>query len=98
MARLYPVRLTMGTETKWRSVASFEHAELCRAFNLDQASFDFDLPRSAYAFDRDKSRVSGYVMRCGEPVGMIHVAIEGEKFRDTDPQFSRLDLRQTNRN
>lgn len=98
MAREYPVRLTLDGETKWRSVQSFEHADLCRAFSLDQASYDFDLPRSAYAFDRDKSRVSGYVMRCGQPVGTIHVALEGERFRDIDPVRDRLELRQTDRN
>ena len=98
MAREYPVRLTLDTETKFRRVRSFEHAELCREFGLDQASFDFDLPRSAYAFDRDKSRVSGYVLRCGQPVGTIHVALEGERFRDLDPVRDRLELRQTDRN
>lgn len=79
----------------WRHVPSFEHADLCRAFNLDQASFSFDLPRSAYASDRGKERVSGYVLRHGEPVGTLHVAREGERFRDLDPQAERLELRQT---
>jgi hypothetical protein len=98
MARVYPVRLAIDGQTLWRHVASFEHAALCRAFSLDQASHDFDLPRSAYAFDRSKDRVSGYVLRHGQPVGTLHVALEGERFRDIDPQADRLDLRQTDRN
>lgn len=83
---------------KFRHVASFEHADLCRAFSLDQATFDFDLPRSAYAFDLDKSRVSGYVLQNGKPVGVLHVAREGEKFRDLDPINDRLELKQTDQN
>lgn len=79
----------------WRHVPSFEHADLCRAFSLDQASFSFDLPRTAYAFDKPKERVSGYVLRHGEPIGTLHVAREGERFRDLDPQAERLELRQT---
>ena len=98
VAKSYPIRLTLGTETKFRHVPSFEHADLCRAFGLDQASFDFDLPRTAYASDRDKSRVSGYVLQCGQPVGTLHVALEGERFRDIDPIGDRFDLRQTDRN
>ena len=93
-----PVRLTLGGSTMWRTVPSFEHADLCRAFSLDQASFSFDLPSSAYAFDKTKERVSGYVLRNGEPVGTLHVAREGERFRDIDPQADRFDLRQTSHN
>jgi len=92
---MFPVRMTLGGSTLWRTVPSFEHADLCRAFSLDQASFSFDLPRSAYAFDKPKERVSGYVLRNGTPVGTLHVAREGERFRDLDPQADRLDLRQT---
>lgn len=92
---MFPVRMTLGGSTLWRTVPSFEHADLCRAFSLDQASFSFDLPRSAYASDRSKERVSGYVLRNGTPVGTLHVAREGERFRDLDPQADRLDLRQT---
>lgn len=85
----------MGANTSWRMVPSFEHADLCRAFALDQASFAFDLPRSAYATDRSHERVSGYVLRNGQPVGTLHVAREGERFRDLDPERERLELRQT---
>ncbi|MEY5061514.1 MAG: hypothetical protein RIS45_1435 [Planctomycetota bacterium] len=93
-----PVRLTLGGSTMWRNVPSFAHADLCRAFSLDQASFSFDLPSTAYAFDKPKERVSGYVLRNGEPVGTLHVAREGERFRDIDPQADRFDLRQTSHN
>jgi hypothetical protein len=98
MAKGTPVRLTLGGSTMWREVPSFEHADLCRAFSLDQASFSFDLPRTAYAHDRPKERVSGYVMRSGQPVGTLHVALEGERFRDLDPHADRLELKQTDRN
>ena len=97
MAILYPVRASFGGNTRFRRVRSFEHAELCRAFELDQASFSFDLPQSAYSIDKSKSGVSGYVLRCGERIGTIHVAREVDRFRDLDPQnmADRLDLRQT---
>ena len=82
----------------WRNVPTLYHSDLCRAFSLDQASYWFDLPRTAYADDRSKERVSGYVMRGDQPVGTLHVALEGERFRDIDPLAERLDLRQTDRN
>lgn len=95
---MIPVRLTLGSSTSWRNVPSLEHADLCRAFNLDQATFWFDLPRTAYRPDLSKERVSGYVMRGQEPAGTLHVALEGERFRDLDPHTERLELRQTDRN
>lgn len=98
---MYPVRLTLldGT-TRWRNVPDFHHDTLCAALNLDPVSTRFDLPKTAYASDRGKERVSGYVMRHGEPIGTIHVAREGERFRDIDPTDvqARLDLRQTTAN
>lgn len=95
---MIPVRLTLGGSTSWRHVQTLEHADLCRAFGLDQASFWFDLPRTAYQRDASKDRVSGYVMRGHSPAGTMHVALEGEKFRDLDPVAERFDLRQTSRN
>lgn len=88
----------MGSNTQWRMVPSFEHGDLCRAFGLDPVRFRFDLPRSAYASDRSRERVSGYVMHGDAPVGTLHVAREGERFRDLDPATERLDLRQTDHN
>lgn len=95
---MIPVRLTLGGSTLWRHVPTLEHADLCRAFNLDQATYWFDLPRTAYRHDLSKERVSGYVMRGETPAGTLHVALEGERFRDLDPQTERLELRQTDRN
>ena len=92
--------------TKFRRVASFQHSDMCRAFELDQATYHFDLPRAAHAFDGSPSaassieRVSGYLLRGDKPAGTVHVCIEGERFRDLDPTSmrDRLDLRQTSRN
>ena len=106
---MIPLRLTMlNGATKFRRVERFEHSDLCRAFELDQATYHFDLPKSAHAFDGSPSalssirNVSGYVMRgeSTEPVGTVHVALEGERFRDLDPTNARdrLDLRQSNKN
>lgn len=75
----------------WRFVKDFEHATLCRAFGLDQASFYFDLPSSCRGVgsnstgNRGRRRIDGFVMRHGEPVGKLQVAFEGERFRDDDP-------------
>ena len=98
MSKKTPCRLTIGSNTYFRAIDSFEHADLCRAFNLDQASFSFDLPRTAYRRDVSHERVSGYVLKNGRHVGTLHVAIEGEKFRDIDPVADRMTLRQTDRN
>ena len=95
-----PLRLTMMDDTKFRRVSSFEHAELCRAFQLDPCTYHFDLPRTAYRPDLDRSGVSGFVLAGDRVVGTLHVALENERFRDVDPNDprDRFSLKQTNRN
>ena len=94
---MIPIRLEMANgETKWRGVPRFDHATLCRAFELDQATFWFDIPDKVIADPRSfpGRRANGYVM-CGpkgtEPVGKLTIAHEGEKFRDVDP-FDRSEF------
>jgi hypothetical protein len=85
-------------DTKWRGVRSFEHADLCRAFNLDPARFFFDLPSSVRGIGSNASgiagaqragrrRISGFVMMAGldTPVAKLTVCFDGEKFADWDP-------------
>lgn len=96
-----PVRLELIDGTaKWRGVADFEHATLCRAFGLDQASFYFDLPSSCrgvgsnmsgFGGNRHNRVVNGYVMQAGrnEPFGKLTVCWESEKFKDVDPNDMR---------
>lgn len=102
-----PVRLQLNegsVTTMWREVPNFEHGTLCRVFHLDPATFSFDLPASVRGDGRvgagsnDRRRqIEGYVLRHGRPVGIIHVAREGERFRDLDPtnRDDQLTLRQT---
>lgn len=104
---MIPVRVTLneGASTSfWREVRDLEHSTLCRAFNLDPVSFSFDLPASVRGDGRvgagsnDRRRqIEGYVLRHGQPVGTIHVAREGERFRDLDPtnRADQFTLRQT---
>ncbi len=92
-----PVRFeSLAGEAKWRGVKDFEHATLCRAFNLDPATFYFDLPSSVrgvgsnssgFGGNRGNRVVNGYVMRAGssEPFGKLTICWETEKFRDYDP-------------
>jgi hypothetical protein len=84
---------TPFTETRWRMVEGLEHDTLCRAFELDPVRHRFDLPRSARvgvgaAYATRGTRVSGFLERNDgdgwKPVGTIHVAREGERFRDLD--------------
>jgi len=82
---------------QWRGVRSFEHADLCRAFGLDQASYYFDLPStcrgigSSSGAQRHRGVVNGFVMCAGfeEPVGKLTICFEGEKFKDVDPTNAR---------
>jgi len=94
----YPVRFeSLQGEAKWRSVPNFEHATLCRAFGLDQASFYFDLPSSVRGTgsnstgNRGSRVINGYVMRAGqvEPFGKLTIIRDSEKFRDYDPVDKR---------
>jgi hypothetical protein len=100
-----PVRVELRDGTvKWRGVRDFEHATLCRAFGLDQASFFFDLPSSvrgvgsscaAHGGIRNGRIIDGYVMRAGmvEPWGKLTIIREGERIRDVDPTDTRELLR-----
>lgn len=89
-----PVRVELlDGKAMWRGVKDFEHATLCRAFGLDQASFYFDLPSSVRGIGSNSSGnrgnlvVNGFVFRagCDEPFGKITICWESEKFRDVDP-------------
>lgn len=84
---------------RWRGVRNFEHAHLCRVFNLDPASFWFDLPSSVRGIGANQTghgggasarRISGFVMQAGrdEPVAKLSICIEGERFKDVDPMSS----------
>lgn len=81
---------------RWRGVRDFEHATLCRTFNLDPNRFYFDLPSSVrgiganatgYGGGRSARRISGFVMQSGraEPVAKLSICIDGERFKDVDP-------------
>lgn len=85
---------------RWRGVKDFEHATLCRVFNLDPCSFWFDLPSSVRGIGANQTghrggasarRISGFVMQAGfdVPVAKLSICIEGEKFRDDDPASAR---------
>lgn len=82
----------------WRFVQSLEHATLCRAFNLDQASYHFDIASSARGVGRamvgaggngasggrERSQ-DGIVFFRGEPAGRMRICKFSDKYRDTDP-------------
>lgn len=104
-----PVRLDgapygpLAGEGRWRGVRSFEHAELCRAFGLDQASYWFDLPSTVRgigsasgAHSSSRGVINGYVMLGGfdKPVAKLTICRDAEKFKDVDPMNERdfLDL------
>ncbi|HTP98377.1 MAG TPA: hypothetical protein VMN56_03565 [Casimicrobiaceae bacterium] len=90
----------------WRGVKDFEHATLCRVFNLDPNRFYFDLPSSVRGVGRmsaghggndGRSRlINGYVFCCGidEPVGKLTIVSSSDRFKDVDPTDPRdfLDL------
>lgn len=86
-----PIRLELFSgETKFRSVPDLEHATICRAFELDQASFWFDIPKGVYADPQHfpGRRANGAIHRGprdSAPVGKLTIAHDGEKFRDVDP-------------
>lgn len=90
---LIPVRVELADGTgMWRGIRNLDdHGELCRAFGLDPVATSFDLPSSARGVgsyssgNRGNRRISGYVLRYGQPIGKLHVAYEGERFRDDDP-------------
>ena len=67
---------------KHRAVTDCEHATLCRAFELDQASHHFDLPRTMAnevelhaAFMSGRRDVFGYVFRGNRPTPVAIVRI-----------------------
>lgn len=85
-------------EMKFRGVNDFEHATLCRAFGLDQASYYFDLPSSVRGIGsrssgygggqrHGKRILNGFVMLGNrpEPVGKLTILFDGDKFADVDP-------------
>ena len=96
-----PVRVELKDGTgMWRGVLRLEHAELCRAFALDPATFYFDLPSSARGTGSNMSGaggnranrvINGYVMRGGldRPWGKLTVCYDAERFRDVDPSDPR---------
>lgn len=101
-----PVRLEMlDGLSKWRGVLNLEHATLCRAFGLDQATYWFELPSSARAEGSNRAGagmqsrrlVNGFVFAGGatEPVGKLTICRPGDRFWDVDPtdkrDFFRLD-------
>ncbi len=99
---MIPVRLVLhesASTSQWRRVRDLEHGTLCRAFNLDPCSHSFDLPATAFGarVGDQSSRVSGYLLRAGAPVGTLHIAREGERFRDLDPtnRSDQMNLEQT---
>lgn len=85
-------------EAKWRGVKDFEHATLCRAFNLDPARFSFSLPSSVRGIGANQQGhsggasaryQSGFVF-IGEPeksppVAKLTICREGDRFSDVDP-------------
>lgn len=90
--------------TKWRPLIDLEHGTLCRQFNLDPATYIFDLPSSARGVGssaagagglRNGRKINGYILhgRTREPIGTITFAYEGERFREFDPRDAREALR-----
>lgn len=90
-----PVRVELADGTgMWRGIRDLtDHGELCRKFSLDPVATTFDLPSSARGLGRNavgaggnrSGRISGYVLRNGEPIGKLIVAWDTERFRDVDP-------------
>lgn len=85
---------------RWRSTPDFEHATLCRVFNLDPIRFWFDLPSSVRGIGANQTghgggasarRINGFVHMAGwdRPVAKISVCLEDEKFKDVDPMNER---------
>lgn len=92
---MIPIRLDLlNGETKFRGVMNLDHSTLCRAFELDQASFWFDIPQTVHANPRSFSgrQANGTVHRGARgnaPCGKLTIAHEGERFRDVDPSDER---------
>lgn len=105
-AGLVPVRFEghpngpFAGDGRWRGVKDFEHATLCRVFQLDPARFWFDLPSSVrgvgsnqvgWGGGRSARRISGFVFMGGkpEPVAKLTICFEAERFADYDPTSAR---------
>jgi hypothetical protein len=82
----------------WRGVKSFEHADLCRVFGIDECRFYFDLPStvrgvgSASGSHSGAARtIEGYVMMAGrnEPVAALYVLRDYDRLRDMNPMDRR---------
>jgi len=89
-------------DVKWAVVKDVEHATLCRAFGLDQASFSFDLPSSMRGIGANQQGhgsaasakiQSGFVFigppGKSPPVAKLLVCRPGELPSDTDPMSQR---------
>lgn len=105
----FPGRGPIAGLSMWRGVRTFEHSDLCRAFNLDPCRFYFDLPSSCRGTGSmvsgsggstsGRRLVRGYVMCHGidEPVGKLSEVRESDKFWDGDPMNANdfFDLNRT---
>ena len=88
-----------GSDVKWRRLPrelerESAHRTLCHVFNLDPASYWFDLPSTAYGTGSSsgvapgRRLVNGYVHRGPKgsaPVGTLTRVEEHEKIPDVDP-------------
>ncbi len=95
--QLLRVSMNDGT-TRWRPLIALDHATLCTQFSLDPHRVLFDLPSSARGTGsavagaggalREGRKLDGYVLdrATRRPIGTIHFAFEGERFRDDDPR------------
>lgn len=82
---------------KLRGVKDFEHATLCRTFELDQCNFWFDLPSSCRgtgsnsvgsgSAGRGRRTIEGFVFMAGRdrPVASLYVLTDGDQLVDRDP-------------
>lgn len=111
---VYPVRFEGAPnspfegDSRWRGVPDFEHATLCRIFQLDPARFFFDLPstirgigpntRGSAVIPGGQRRISGFVMLAGRdtPVAKLSVCFDSERFTDRNP-FDDRDFFDLNR-
>jgi hypothetical protein len=93
-----------ASDIKWRRLPrelerESAHRTLCFVFNLDPASFWFELPSTAYGTGsasgdayRGRRLVNGYVFRGPKgsaPVGTITRVEEHERIPDVDPHDAR---------
>jgi hypothetical protein len=87
----------LGGISRWVSVPDVEHGTLCRALNLDPATYYFDLSSSWRGVGSNQAgyggsgrmgrRRTGYVFhaRFTDPVAKLAEVLPSDKFRDIDP-------------